>query len=60
MRTTKEKTGLAAIGSCRDSTIAKYARFACAVNLQKISELLQETWTFAVALDMSTHEYVLP
>jgi hypothetical protein len=55
MISTKERTGLAAIGTCSDLTVAKYARYACAINLQKISELLDSAWTFAVALDMSTH-----
>lgn len=55
MLATKERTGLAAVGSCSDSTISKYARFACAINMQKISELLACVWTFSVALDMSTH-----
>ena len=55
MMTTKEKTGLATIGSCSDAVIAKYACFACAINLQKISELLEKAWMFAIALDMSTH-----
>ena len=43
MTTTKETTGLAAIGSCKDTTIAKYARFALAINLQKISHLLKRS-----------------
>ena len=43
MTTTKETTGLAAIGSCNDTTIAKYARFALAINLQKISDLLKKS-----------------
>lgn len=52
---TKERSGMASIGSCSDSTISKYARIACAVNLQKVYDLLQEAWTFSIALDMSTH-----
>ena len=50
MLATKERTGLAAIGSCSDYTIAKYARFACAINLQKISELLEYAWTLRLLL----------
>ncbi len=52
MMTTKELTGLAAIGSCSENTIAKYARFACAIHLHNISELLQKS---SVTLDMPTH-----
>ena len=55
LQLTKERSGLASIGACSDSTISKYARIACAVNLQNISELLEKAWTFSVALDMSTH-----
>ena len=42
MMGTKERTGLATIGSCSDYTIAKYARYICAISLQKISELSTE------------------
>ena len=52
---TKECSRLASIGACSDSTISKYARIACAINLQKVYNLLEEAWTFPVALDMSTH-----
>ena len=52
---TKEHNGVASIGACIDSTISKYARVSCAINLQKVCNLLEEAWTFLVALDMSTH-----
>ena len=55
MQSTKERTGLASIGNCTKNIISKYARFSCAINLQKLSDLLQSTWTFSVAMDMSTH-----
>ncbi len=55
LQSTKECTGLAAIGTCNDYTTGKYACFACAINLQKLHELLEKAWTFSVALDMSTH-----
>jgi hypothetical protein len=55
LHSTKERTGLAAIGCCTDATVAKYVRFICAINLQIISEMLSKCWTFSVALDMSTH-----
>ena len=54
MVTTKERTGLAATSSCSDYTIAKYDQFSCAINLLKISKLLDSAWTFLVALGMST------
>ena len=37
---TKERSGLASIGSCTDMTISKSARMACAVELQKVYDLL--------------------
>lgn len=52
---TKERTGLAAIGSCTDLHVAKYVRYICAINLQMLSELMMKCWTFSIALDMSTH-----
>ena len=52
---TKERSRLASIGACSDSTISKYARIACAINLQKVYDLLEEAWTFLVALDISKH-----
>lgn len=49
----RKRSGLAGIGSC-NSTISPHARFACAVNLQNVYELLKEAWTFSIALDMFT------
>lgn len=51
---TKERSGLASIGMCIDVTISKYARYSCAVNLQKMYELLAKAWTFSVARERST------
>ena len=52
---TKDRSRLASIGACSDLKISKYAWIACAINLQKVYELLEEAWKFSVALDMSTH-----
>jgi len=40
---TKEETGLASIGSINEAKVTSYVRFACAINLQKISEMLAST-----------------
>lgn len=56
MQAVNERTDSVAIGSCSDAKVSKYARYACAINLQKISELLETVWTFSIALDMSTHK----
>ena len=55
LQMTKERTGHALLGCLSDVKAANYARFACAINLQKISELIQISWTFSIALDMTTH-----
>ena len=55
MQSTKERTGYATIGSCTKAIVAKYARFACAINLQQLADLLDNCWAFSVALDMSAH-----
>jgi hypothetical protein len=54
---TKTRTGVSKIGSCTTVQAARVARIACAVNLEKISELLCATWAFSIALDTSTVEY---
>ncbi|KAI2505241.1 hypothetical protein MHU86_9143 [Fragilaria crotonensis] len=41
---------------CHRGDISKMVRVACAANLQKISELLQESWGFSIALDSATHQ----
>ena len=40
---------------CHWRNVANYARFAVTLNLQKIAEMLEQSWTFSIALDMSTH-----
>ena len=52
---TRQRTGLASIGSAREGKVTSYIRIACALNLQKILEVMASTWTFSVATDMSTH-----
>jgi len=52
---TKELTGLASLGSASEGKVTSFVRFVCALNLQKISEMLVSSWTFSLAMDMSTH-----
>lgn len=52
---TKELLGIATIGSCSEGTVSRYDRFICAINIQRIANLLQKCWAFSVALDMATH-----
>ena len=50
----KELTGLASIMSASEGKITSYIWYVCALNLQKISEMLASGWTFSLAMDMST------
>jgi hypothetical protein len=44
---------------CHRGDINMMVRVACAANLQKISELPQESWGFSIALDSATHQSTL-
>lgn len=50
---TRERSAVATLGSFSDSKNGKFARFACAMDLQSISELFESAWTFFIAFDMS-------
>ena len=55
LQSNNKHSGLANIGSSSDTTITKYASIACAVNLHKVSYLLEEACKLLVSMDMSTH-----
>lgn len=55
LQMTRERTGLASIGFASQCKVTGYVRYVCALNLQKILEALTSTWTFSLAMDMSTH-----
>ena len=42
LHSTKERSGISIIVSSSDTTIAKYTRISCDVNLQKVLELFEE------------------
>ena len=54
---TKKLTGNAQLGSISDAIVANYARIVCALNLQKLSDILNDAsiWAFSLANDLSTH-----
>ena len=53
---TKERTGMASMGSLHQGVVAKYAQICCAINFMRLKMILEEKcWTFSVALDMSNH-----
>src|SRR5436190_14365339 len=53
----KQLTGMVALGSLNDTTVANYARVVCAINLQRLAEILNDDkmWVFSLANDASTH-----
>ena len=55
LQMTKNRTEMASIGSANQGKVADYIRMVCALNLQKLSDALATTWTFSLAMDMSTH-----
>lgn len=42
--------------SCPPRLVCTYVRVACAVNLQRIKDLLSDAWAFSMALDSATHQ----
>ena len=54
---TKKLTSNAQLGSISRSVVANYVRIVCALNLQKLSNILNDTsiWVFSLANDLSTH-----
>jgi hypothetical protein len=41
---------------CSREEISNFVRTVCAVNLQRIAELLRHSWAFSIALDSATHQ----
>ena len=54
---TKKLTSNAQLGNISHSTVANYARIVCALNFQKLADILNDTsiWVFSLANDSSTH-----
>lgn len=46
--------GVVSVG-LNEAKVISYARFVCALNLDYISSILKNSWTFSIELDMSTH-----
>src|SRR5688500_8940130 len=55
LQNTKERTELASIGCIPDTIVAKYACFACTINLQRVATLLEQSWPFSLGMSMSLH-----
>ena len=55
LEATVRRTDLASLGVCDERRVASIVRVACAANLQKISDVLAESWAFSIAVDASTN-----
>ncbi|KAH9534192.1 hypothetical protein CY35_18G094100, partial [Sphagnum magellanicum] len=50
----KEVCDIPKLGACNDYLVASYARVACALSIEHISQVLCSKWAFSVAFDTST------
>ncbi|CAN5968456.1 unnamed protein product, partial [Sphagnum jensenii] len=50
----KEVCYIVKLGACNDYLVASYARAACAISIEHISQVLCSKWAFLVAFDAST------
>ncbi len=48
------------LGACSDYLVTSYARVACALLIEHISQVLCSKWAFSVAFDVSTDHYITP
>lgn len=56
IRQTYEVLATPCLRTCTAAVVSKYVRLVCAVNLQRITELLKQSWTFSIAMDGATHQ----
>ena len=56
MDCTQAESGISLYGGCSDVVASNYTRFVCAYALQILSDVLETTWAFSIALDGSTHQ----
>jgi hypothetical protein len=50
----KEVCDIVKLGACNDYLVASYARAACAISIEHISQVLCSKWAFSVAFDVLT------
>ncbi|CAK9205579.1 unnamed protein product, partial [Sphagnum troendelagicum] len=50
----KDVCDISKLGVCNDFLVASYARVACAISIEHISQALSSKWAFSVAFDAST------
>jgi len=50
----KEVCDIVKLGACNNYLVASYARAACAISIEHISQVLCSKWAFSVAFDAST------
>jgi hypothetical protein len=56
IQSTVDSCGFGYLRCINGAIAANYARVACSVSLQLLSDLLSNVWAFAIALDCSTHQ----
>ena len=55
LQMTKEHVGLASTGSVSKGKSSGHTRFVCALNIQKIFEIMGSSWAISLDMYMSTH-----
>jgi hypothetical protein len=56
MDCTKDESGISVFGGCSDVVASKYTFIICVHSSQILSEIMQQTWAFTLALDGFTHQ----
>ena len=41
---------------CNRQEVSMFARVGCAINLQRMSDVLKQSWAFSIAIDSATHQ----
>lgn len=56
LRDTADVLGLTRTMVCNRQEVSMFARVGCAINLQRISDVLKQSWAFSIAIDSATHQ----
>jgi hypothetical protein len=58
MDSTKDESGISVFGGCGDVVASNYTWIVCAHCMQILSNTIQQTWSFTLAFDGSTHQEI--
>ncbi|KAH9554008.1 hypothetical protein CY35_08G042000 [Sphagnum magellanicum] len=53
---TYDVLGYPCLRACSHQDVSKFIRVVCAINLQRIADVLRRSWGFSIALDFATHQ----